>query len=119
MPFPVVHFEINGSDGAKLRQFYASLFGWKINADNPMNYGIVDNEGQGINGGIGESPEGKSLTFYVSADDPQAVLNKAEQLGGKTVMPVTTIPGMVTLAQFADPEGNIVGVVASETPPAQ
>jgi predicted enzyme related to lactoylglutathione lyase len=29
-------------------------------------------------------------------------------------MPVTEIPGMVTFAQFADPEGNIVGLVKSE-----
>jgi len=118
MSYPVVHFEINGSDGAKLQQFYANLFGWKINADNPMNYGMVDNGGEGINGGISGSDQGKSLTFYVQADDPQAVLNKAEQLGGTTVMPVTSIPGMVTFAHFADPEGNIVGVVASAVPPA-
>jgi len=40
----VVHFEITGTDGAKLRSFYSDLFGWKINADNPMGYGIVESE---------------------------------------------------------------------------
>jgi hypothetical protein len=34
---PVVHFEIVGSDAAKLHGFYSELFGWRINADNPMN----------------------------------------------------------------------------------
>lgn len=29
-----------------------------------------------------------------------------------------TIPGMVTMALFADPEGNVIGLVHSETPPA-
>jgi uncharacterized protein len=112
MPNPVVHFEVVGTDGQKLQKFYGDLFDWKINADNPMNYGIVDNGGDGINGGIGPSQSGQAhVTFYVSVDDPQAYLDKAEQLGGKTVMPVTEIPNMVTFALFADPEGNMVGVV--------
>jgi predicted enzyme related to lactoylglutathione lyase len=43
--------------------------------------------------------------------DLQAYLDRIEQLGGKTVVPVTEIPGLVTFAQFADPEGNVVGLV--------
>jgi hypothetical protein len=57
-------------------------------------------------------PEGNGhVTFYVGVDDPQSYLDKAESLGGKTVMPVTEIPNMVTFALFADPEGHMVGVV--------
>jgi len=37
------------------------------------------------------------------------VLDKAEQLGGKTIMPVTELP-QVTIALFADPEGHVVGL---------
>ena len=51
------------------------------------------------------------MTFYVEVADPQACLNQAEQLGGKTIMPVTEIPDMVTMAQFADPQGNVIGLV--------
>jgi predicted enzyme related to lactoylglutathione lyase len=32
---------------------------------------------------------------------------------------VTVIPGMVTMALFEDPEGNRIGIVASEPPPAE
>jgi predicted enzyme related to lactoylglutathione lyase len=32
-------------------------------------------------------------------------------------MPVTEIPGMVVLAQFADPEGNVIGLVKAGYPP--
>ena len=42
MPNPVVHFEVIGKDGAKLQRFYADAFGWKIDAGNPMNYGMPD-----------------------------------------------------------------------------
>jgi len=58
-------------------------------------------------------------TFYVQVDDIQASIDKATKLGGQTVIPVTPIPGMVTFAQFKDIAGNIIGMVASETPPAE
>jgi len=50
-------------------------------------------------------------TFYVQVPDLQATLDQAVAKGGKVVMPPMEIPGMVTLAQFADPEGNLVGLV--------
>jgi len=94
-------------------QFYGRLFGWTVNADNPMNYGMVDAEESGIGGGISSSQEGGDghLTFYVGVDDLQATLDKAESLGGKTVMPPTEIPNVVTFALFTDPEDHLVGLV--------
>ena len=59
---PVVHFEVIGQDGDKLRQYYSQLFGWEINADNEMGYGMVAREdnagpdGVGIGGGIAGGP---------------------------------------------------------------
>ena len=66
MPNPVVHFEINGKDGKALHRFYAEAFGWSIDANNPMNYGFVDNGDEGINGGIGT--EDPVATFYIEVD---------------------------------------------------
>jgi predicted enzyme related to lactoylglutathione lyase len=111
MANPVVHFEVVGTDVQKLAQFYGQLFGWNVDANNPMNYGMVEAQGgEGIGGGIGQG-ERPSVTFYVQVPDPQAALDQAVKLGGRVVQPVTEIPGVVTMAQFADPEGNIVGVV--------
>ena len=111
MSNPVIHFEVVGADAARLQDFYRDLFGWKISTDNPMNYGIVDNGGEGINGGIGQSPNGPHVTWYVQVDDIDKALEKAERLGGKTVMPKENVSGMVTLGLFNDPEGNLVGLV--------
>ena len=44
----VIHFEIIGKDADKLNEFYSGLFGWEINADNPMKYGIVKSQDGGI-----------------------------------------------------------------------
>lgn len=119
MANPVVHFEVTGKDGPKLRDFYGKVFGWQFNVMPEMDYGLVDNGGRGINGGIGAG-EGGSALFYVAVADPQATLDQVEGLGGKTAMPVMEIPNIVTLAQFIDPEGNRIGIVKddpSQTPP--
>jgi predicted enzyme related to lactoylglutathione lyase len=116
----VVHFQVTGKDGAKLRDFYGKVFGWQFNVMPEMDYGLVDNGGRGINGGIGSGPSDGSAMFYVEVDDPQATLDRAEKLGGKTTMPVNEIPNVVTLAHFTDPEGNTIGIVKNDptmTPP--
>ena len=113
MPNPIVHWEIQSNQPEEIQQFYAKLFDWHIDSNNPMNYGMVDTHTEeGINGGIGPTGGGKNqVTFYVQVGDLQAYLDKAESIGGKTVMPPMEIPGVVTLALFADPEGNVVGMV--------
>ena len=118
---PVVHFEIMGKDGAALRSFYSTLFGWNIDANNPMNYGIVTREenlspeGIGIGGGVGEVPDGMPghVTFYIGVTDVEAALAKAERLGGSRVMGPEKVMGTIELGLFTDPEGHLIGVVSS------
>jgi uncharacterized protein len=110
---PVVHFEINARDPKALHSFYSTLFGWKINADNPMGYGIVTAGGKGINGGIGPAQGAPHVTFYVSVPDLEAALRKAAELGASTVVPPTEIPNMVTFAIFTDPQGHRIGLIKS------
>lgn len=118
---PVVHFEVVGREGAALRSFYGDLFGWEIDANNPMGYGTVAREGNlsahgvGIGGGIGEAPEGYSghVTFYVEVPDVESALAKAEGLGGTRMMgPEEVMPGL-EIGLFGDPEGHIIGLVKS------
>lgn len=121
MGAPVTHFEVNAKDAARSREFFSNLFGWKIDIDPNMNYGMVDTGVKmGINGGIGQSMGPNSnVTFYVQVEDVQAYLDKAVSLGGNIVVPVTEVPG-VTFAQFADMEGNVIGLVKGpQTPPEE
>ncbi len=117
MPNPVVHFEIGAKDAKKAQKFYADLFGWHVDANNPMNYGLVDTHSKGINGGITSAQKGMpAVSIYVEVDDLEACLKKVAKLGGKTLVPVTVIPNMVTFAMFADPQGTIMGLVKSDQP---
>jgi predicted enzyme related to lactoylglutathione lyase len=114
MGAPVVHFEIMGGAGTELEKFYGELFGWKINSNNPLKYGIVDTDGgpRGINGGVGPAHDGgRRVSVYVQVSDLQAALDKAEKLGGKVVLAPTEVPGGPKLAMFADPAGNITGLL--------
>lgn len=110
----VVHFEVNVRDTKRAFAFYSTLFDWSIDTNNPINYGMVKTgPAMGISGGIAEPPTGGSPgpTFYVQVEDVKGYLDKAVRLGGKVIVPETVIPGMVTFGMFADPEGNILGLV--------
>lgn len=118
MPNPVVHFEIVGKDPGQLRDFYSGVFSWSIDANNPANYGMVDNGGEGINGGIAASDdEAPRAIFYIAVADTDDFLRKIEAAGGKTLVPTTVVPGMVVFALFQDPAGNTVGLVNAGGPP--
>jgi predicted enzyme related to lactoylglutathione lyase len=130
---PVVHFEIEGEDGEALRSFYSDLFGWDIDADNPMRYGIVAREGNtnadgvGIGGAVGAVPETPSstwrgpsraegyeghVTVYVEVPDVEAALAKAESLGGTRMLGPDETLGGLEVAKFTDPEGRLIGLVS-------
>jgi predicted enzyme related to lactoylglutathione lyase len=114
-----VHFEVIGQDGEKLQSYYSDLFGWEIDASNPMKYGIVQRDGNvgtdgvGIGGGVAGGPEGYPghVTFYVAVPDIEAALQRAESLGGSRIMGPEKIMDSIELGQFKDPEGHIVGLV--------
>jgi predicted enzyme related to lactoylglutathione lyase len=114
MGAPVIWFEISSANSVKLRDFYSKLFDWQLQHVPEVNYTIVNTGTEGaIGGGIAQAQGPNQVLFYIAVDDPQAHLDRIEAAGGKTVMPVTVIPDMVTLAQFADPDGNVIGLLKS------
>jgi predicted enzyme related to lactoylglutathione lyase len=120
---PVVHFEVIGKDGDKLQKYYSELFGWEIDSNNEMNYGMVSRDSNpaadgnlGIGGGIAGGPPGYGghVTFYVAVPDVEAALQKAESLGGTRIMGPETIMDTIELGHFSDPEGHVIGVVKDQ-----
>jgi predicted enzyme related to lactoylglutathione lyase len=118
---PVVHFEVIGKDGPKLRDYYSELFDWQFgDTMGPTNYaplpreGNTNADGAGIGGGVGTAPEGYDghVTFYVQVPDVGAALEKAESLGGKRMMGPDEMPDVgITIGLFTDPEGHVIGLV--------
>ena len=119
MPNPVAYFELGGKDPEKLSDFYSELFDWSSEAMGAAMPGLQYFHVQtndGIPGGIMQTNEEMGMPpnyvmFYVSVDDIQASLDKAESLGGQTLVPPTEIPGgRGSIAVFQDPQDNVIGL---------
>lgn len=124
MAQPVVHFEIIGTDPARLRAYYRDLFGWEFDTTGPVaesvsqqnDYGFTHptagNGTPGIPGGVGGGADyTPHVVFYIGVADVEAALQKAESLGGKRTMGPERAPGRdLAVGHFTDPEGNLIGV---------
>jgi predicted enzyme related to lactoylglutathione lyase len=115
---PVVHFEVMGKDPIALQKFYKEAFDWEMGDPMPeaRNYAMAQPKGKvGIDGGIGSAMDGDAgrVTFYVAVPNLEAALSKIQGLGGKTIMPPDNVGESTRIAQFADPEGHVIGLVQS------
>jgi uncharacterized protein len=108
----VVHWEVQAKDLPRQQQFFGNLFGWKIDTNNPQQYGMISGAGKDtIGGGIGPAMDAASrVTVYVQVPDINATLEKAQTLGAQTVLPRTPY-GPVIMALFRDLENNVIGLV--------
>jgi predicted enzyme related to lactoylglutathione lyase len=118
MANPVVWFELNGPAPEKAAAFYSELLGWHTQALEGGYTTVDTHAGAGINGGLGASQDGTPKSgIYVLVDDLQKTLDHAEEHGGRTVVPITEM-NVVTFAQFADPQGNVIGLLPPPRDPA-
>ena len=116
---PVVHFEVIGKDGQKLRSYYSELFGWEFGEVGPTNYAVVPRDGNtnadgmGTGGGIRTAPEGYTATspstsrFRTSKRRLRRRRASADADDGPGKVPEVDIE----IGLFTDPEGHVIGVV--------
>jgi predicted enzyme related to lactoylglutathione lyase len=108
----IIHFEILGKDQAALQAYYHELFGWKLDTSNQGGYGMTDPAETGVVVGVGATRDGSAggVTGYVTVDDIDATLARVTALGGNVVMPKFSPGEGATIALFADPSGNVIGL---------
>ena len=120
-----IHFEIQADDPARAIKFYQSLFGWKFTQHGSVPYWLVTTGSDGtpgINGGLhprvgARALEEQAVIAFVCTVDVSSVdifAAKAEQAGGRIVMPKTAIPGIGWLSYAKDTEGNIFGMIEND-----
>ncbi len=114
MTRPVVFFQILAKNPERQSAFYREMFGWKIDEPNAFGLSMIEHgiggPPEGVGGAIAPGAESRVLV-YVQVLDPVETLAKAESLGGTRVMEPFDVPDGPTIAQLADPEGNVVGIV--------
>ncbi len=128
---PVVHFEMGYLDRERMKQFYSTVFGWKLRqfGEDMGNYvvaqttetdekGMVKTPGN-INGGFyakTDSPDSQAPSVVISVDDINAAVEAVKKAGGKIkggmmpdgthTMEPTMIPGVGLWISAEDTEGN-------------
>lgn len=116
----VVWFEIPASDFPKAKTFYETVFDWKIELcgeDGAMAYTTAVDKDQnpiepgGINGGFYKR-KGKDEypSVVVQTESIDKTLKAIETGGGKVVTPKHSIGEWGFMADFADPEGNVIAL---------
>ena len=112
---PVVHWELMSKEPAKVADFYAKIFGWKVNHFPEINYRIVETGAkEGINGGIvkpdREGPWPGKMLFYILVDDLAKYRKMIVAAGGKIHVEEEKVPRMGKFSLFTDPEGRMMGL---------
>ena len=107
--------QMRATDTGKSKEFYANMFSWKMNT-TPMpddsSY-IEFDAGDGPAGGIGETDDldtPSSWLPFVQVSNIEAYTKKAEELGGKVIVPPTPIPDEGVYSVVLDPNGAEIGL---------
>jgi uncharacterized protein len=123
-PYPVVHFELPGEDTERMKKFYETAFGWKMETmgDDMGGYIVArtsesdPNEPSGrpknpgmINGGLFKKSDDAlmgSPSIVIAVDDIMESMEQVKAAGGTIHGEVLDIPTVGKFVSFIDTEGN-------------
>lgn len=131
----VVHFEIHADDIARAKQFYETVFGWKIEQSDEQDYWQVmtgkdeapdsdDAMSQwgGIDGGLvprkGQTPaHDNPVSAYVctiQVEDVDSTIEKVLKHAGNVVVDKYAVKKLGWVCYCKDTEGNIFGLLQAD-----
>ena len=107
------YIEIQATDFAATKRFYAQAFGWTFQdwGDSYMSF-----HGAGVDGGFDkvEAMRGNSILVILHHEDLEHALDKVKAAGGVISQEIFSFPGGRRF-QFIDPNGNELAVWTDET----
>ena len=114
----VAHFSIEADDCERAMTFYRDVFGWRFEPWGPPGFFRAFTPacpGRGLTEGAltqrrGPAHEGglRGYRCTISVDDVPASLAAVVEAGGAKASDIIEIPGVGTLCEVTDPEGNYV-----------
>lgn len=111
--------ELATTDTAAAKSFYSSLFGWEIeDADIPGGgvYSMFTIGGRYVGAASDQQEQERSQgvpphwNLYVSVDDADAFVKRAEAAGGTVLAPAFDVMDAGRMAVLADPTGAVVSL---------
>ena len=104
------YFEIPTADVARSASFYQAVFGWPISrrgdGATAFDDGVGEVSGTWVTGRPSSPTPG--LLVYISVDSLSAAIDAIVTHGGRMIP--TEVLGPEETAQFADPDGNVLGL---------
>jgi predicted enzyme related to lactoylglutathione lyase len=117
----VVWHDLMTTDIDKASEFYSQLFGWQLN-DVDMGGGTYKmiQSGETNIGGLVSLDEAHGApshwVAYVTVDDVDAAVQRANAQGGETLVPTTPIPEVGKFAIIKDPSGACISPFQGDQP---
>jgi hypothetical protein len=111
---PVTQWQVITREPEKHSAFYATVFGWKVNADNPLGYRMVDpDSAKGIPGGFWPAPpEAQAFVqLFIEVSNMEEIVRRVTDNGGSILIPPQTLPAGEQMAILRDPLGISFGLV--------
>lgn len=108
----VSYMQIPATDGVALGAFYEKVFGWELRGDaNPDHRSFSDATGEMIGAFVSSlKPTGEpGVLPFISVDDIEDAVAKLAAAGAAIVRPIYP-EGDLRVANFRDPQGNVIGV---------
>ena len=109
--------ELMTSDVASAKAFYGELFGWKMRDEQmpELTYTLLKIGDQEVGGmmAIPANVQGAPPAWgtYVTVDDVDRQVIRAEQLGGKVILPPRDIPNVGRFTVISDPQGAMLTMI--------
>lgn len=114
--------ELLTTDPQKAADFYAKLFGWKIEVmpmpggagDAPPYHVIKTRSADDAIGGLMVSPQPgmpPAWGIYVTVDNVDETVAQAKAMGGKVLMEIMEVPTVGRMATIQDPQGAVINVI--------
>lgn len=109
--------ELMTTDVESAKKFYTELLGWATE-EMPMGdmpYTLLKAGDEGVGGIMPTPPQAAGVPphwgIFITVDDVDSVAKKAEDLGAKTIVPLTDVPGVGRFYTFQDPQGAVISVI--------
>jgi predicted enzyme related to lactoylglutathione lyase len=100
--------------------FYTDVIGWEIEEmEMPQNkYYVLKSDGVPVGGIMGKPEGGKQLPdhwgIYITVNDVDETLAKAETAGGKAIYPPMDVPGVGRMCAITDRSGAVFSIITYE-----
>jgi uncharacterized protein len=110
-------YELMTTDPVAAQTFYSELFGWTMrDQEMPMGtYTVFANQGKEVGGLMAHPPGTEGVpphwALYITVDDVDASLAKAQSLGATVLMPPMDVADVGRMATISDPQGAVINII--------